>query len=400
VGFEPHRHFDHWTRLYDLLPAGLILRCADMGADSAVPRVVERYVRETGDADVACHRGDTVWFSPACRNRTDACVPLMVQYTFDYAMQMAFWLRFPLAIVLVGPGAAGDYAEYYAAARRGRMLFGWYQPDDSLVDAAGRLPVLVNMPTTNDLEYVRGLYRTGTAQYKPRSYAWRGLQEADRLVHSFAARFTLFGPDVDALMLASRRLKDARAAGAPGAPADDLATARRAACEWVRATPERWRPWIPAICAGGTYADQTLSACLPCPAGSYCAGGVAGPQACLPGDYCPAGAAGPTACPDGRSGAGGAAAAAECHDCAPGRQAIAGACVPNAALIPALAAAAAALAAAAAAAVYRRKAARLAEAGAAEDDDARRLRLEARPRPRPRTLCSLHARTQPPSTCS
>ena len=180
LGLRPHLFFDPWTRVYEVLPPGLVMRCSDMGPDSAVPRLADRYTRYTGDADVACHYNDTVWFSPACRNDTATCVPLLIQYTFDFAMQMAFWLRLPVAVLLGTPGAAGDFAEYYAAARRGRFLFGWYQPDDSLMDAGGRLPVLVNMPATNDLEYVQGLYRTGTAQYKPRNYAWRGLADADR----------------------------------------------------------------------------------------------------------------------------------------------------------------------------------------------------------------------------
>ena len=33
-----------------------------------------------------------------------------------------------------------------------RFLFGWFQPDDSIVDNQGRLPVKVNLPPTNELQ--------------------------------------------------------------------------------------------------------------------------------------------------------------------------------------------------------------------------------------------------------
>ena len=52
------------------------------------------------------------------------------------------------------------------------------QPDDSLVDAGGRLPVMLNLPNSNDLEQINGIYRTGLARFRPRNYGWRRLQEA------------------------------------------------------------------------------------------------------------------------------------------------------------------------------------------------------------------------------
>ena len=191
--FKPHEFFDPWEKVLASVPSHAIVRCSAMGPDSSTPRLTANYIRFTNDTDVACHHDDSVWFSPACRANTSECIPLMIQYTFEYAMQISFWLNMPFAVFMVGPGANGDYREYYDAARRGRLLFGWYQPDDSLLDGAGNLPVALNLPATNDLEYIQGVYKTATANYKPRNYCWRRLQEVDRLVHFFASRFNLYG---------------------------------------------------------------------------------------------------------------------------------------------------------------------------------------------------------------
>ena len=167
--FSPHVFFDTYSEVLELLPPSVLVRCSSMDADSsAIFRNTRQYTRATGDAAVGCIN-DTVWLSPSCRAAPATCVPLMLQYNFDRAMQLASFLDMPLAIFMVGPGPAGVYAEYYAAAGAARLLFGWYQPDDSLLDAAGRLPVLLNLPRTNEREQAAGLYRTGFAQASGRA---------------------------------------------------------------------------------------------------------------------------------------------------------------------------------------------------------------------------------------
>jgi hypothetical protein len=37
--------------------------------------------------------------------------------------------------IFVCTGKAGDYAEYYEVILKSDVMFGWYQPDDSLVCA-------------------------------------------------------------------------------------------------------------------------------------------------------------------------------------------------------------------------------------------------------------------------
>jgi hypothetical protein len=113
--FAPHAFFDPWTRVFELIPLDTIVRCSDMTAELGIDRATEQYTRATGDAGVQCSNNDTVWFAPACRANNATCVPLLLQYNVDIAMQIAAFLRMPLAIIMVGPGPAGDYEAYNRA---------------------------------------------------------------------------------------------------------------------------------------------------------------------------------------------------------------------------------------------------------------------------------------------
>ena len=350
--FKPHTFFDSWQRLLELLPESVVVRCSQMSPTGVASQLTARdtahYTQVTGDADTACRHGDSVWFSPSCRANTTECVPLMIRHSFEAAMQLAFFLDLPLAIVMVSHGA-GTFAEYYAAAQTGRFLFHMWMPDDTLVDAAGRLPVPLQLPLADPLGQSRGVYRTGFTSYDVRNYVWRGLEAADPRVHYLATSFALYDADMAAMMNHSHALQ---AAGE--APA---AAARRVACEWVTASPDRWRPWIPPLCPPGLQADASVAACAPCLAGSSCPGGFAATAPCPRGSFCPAGASVPTPCPAGLgTPGGGATAAANCTECADGGAArIGGACVPQATLVPSILLPLAALLAAAAAAYHLRR---------------------------------------------
>jgi hypothetical protein len=135
--FKPHKFFDPWTRVFELVPDEVIVRCTQKTANSPQPRITDDYIRFTND---------TVWFSPACRDNPSECLPVIIQYSVSFTMQVAYFLRMPLAVIMVGPGRGGAYSEYYSAIRGGRFLFGWYQPDDTLRDAHGNQPVIRRIP--------------------------------------------------------------------------------------------------------------------------------------------------------------------------------------------------------------------------------------------------------------
>ena len=166
--FSPHVFFDEYERVLGLLPTNVTVRCSAMVGSRL--RNTEQYSRATNDTGVDC-QDDLVWISPACRSNHSLCIPLMVQYNFEVAMQQAFFLRMPLAIFMVGAGPHGDYREYFAAIRASRCLFGWYQPDDSLVDSAGRFPTPLILPFINQQEQREGIFKTGFAVVSyPRSF--------------------------------------------------------------------------------------------------------------------------------------------------------------------------------------------------------------------------------------
>ena len=182
ANFNPSLFFDSWTRIFDLLPGDVIVRCSEMGPNSSHPRRADAYTRATNDSGVTCAHGDAVWFSPACRNSTAECVPLLLVGGVDWAMQVgapgpsaaseprrckpspcdgdtayaclrrecncivaaphcllhpalrngrgarprnrarppqtAYFLNLPVAIVLAGAGAHGNYSEYTTAVWR------------------------------------------------------------------------------------------------------------------------------------------------------------------------------------------------------------------------------------------------------------------------------------------
>ena len=316
--YRPHVHFDSLPRLLELLPRSVVIPCSSMGPNTTNFRDTELYTRVTGDSEVDC-LNNTAWLAPGCRRQPASCVPLLLQYNFQQAMQLAHFLNFPLAIVMVGPGAAGRYLEYYRAIREGRFLFGWYQPDDSLVDSAGRLPVPLTLPQYDSKEQDEGIFRTGgpqvrirrtmsvlnprpplpmalnllsraselpgfprsvhrahvhaqhdglsvyhctrAAQLKAVNYGWRQLPDVDRLVSAFAARVDLAGSDMDALMRASRGLKDAQERAIGGAGGAPEGVSRAVACAWVRGARAVWGAWIPAVCPEGSVVDEGLQRC-------------------------------------------------------------------------------------------------------------------------------------------
>ena len=286
--FKPHVFFDPWNSMYELLPPSLMVRCSAMTPDGENARDAAHYTRVTGDSDVACHHNDTVWFSPACRANTTECVPIMVQYAVENIMQLAFFLRMPLAVIVVDRGQH-DYLEYYRAIEAGRFLFSHWAPMDVLRDADGGFPMLLDLPRTNMQEQLAGVFRTGIADIKPRNYAWRLLPQIDPRVAFFASRINFFDQDMQQLM---HRSADLNASGL-----DSIQIGARVACEWLRANRPSWQAWIPADCPQGQRADGTLASCVPCEAGSFCVGQYSPAATCPPHSFCPAGASAPTPCP-------------------------------------------------------------------------------------------------------
>ena len=294
--------------------------------------------KDKDDKDVVCAcTEDVVWFSKSCRHDPKLCVPVVIQYSYDFAMQISFFLEMPLAIFMVNAGKNGDYSEYYEVIRESKAIFGWWLPDDALMKS-GDVPVPVNMPRTNKLEHVKGIYKTGLGENLMRNYAWRELPNVDTTVTYFASQINFYYEDVEKMMVRSRVLKEELVAGqtwnkepmgAPGLGAkgsweelgftdegplnDQALVARQVACEWVRNNAERWRAWIPALCEPGTLPDEALQKCLACPAGYYCSGYAKDDMLCPHAYFCPVNSSLPQKCGRGRTSERGSIADSDCR---------------------------------------------------------------------------------------
>ena len=358
--FEASRYFDNWLDVYEKLGPEVLSECsvmdAEVDAHSGGARLVDRYVELTGDASVAClgesGYADRVWFSKSCRSDPSRCIPLVIQYTMDFAMQISYFLELPVAVMMVTSGKSNNYREYYDVILSSNLMFGWYTPDDSLL-RLGKMPVTVAMPPTNTLEHQQGIYKTGLGVNSPRNFAWRNLPFVDPHVTKFAGEVNLYSGDIDALMVRSRQLKNLHAGnmslmeppevlkrqGFTSAHPVDEKIARMVACEWLVAERKRWLPWIPAICNPGSVADETLTECVPCQPGYYCRGGTARNIRCPEGSYCPGNSTVmPITCPYNlTTSQDGAASQAECDSCPPASVWLGGNCLPTAFVVLAFA---------------------------------------------------------------
>ncbi len=111
----------------------LIVSCSEMTeADGRDAATLETYTRLTGDAEVSCMSEsisgyeDGVWFSKSCRENKERCIPLVIQYTMDFAMQISYFLDMPLAVMMIASGKDNNYAEYYSVIQKTDCMFGWY----------------------------------------------------------------------------------------------------------------------------------------------------------------------------------------------------------------------------------------------------------------------------------
>ena len=109
---------------------------------------------------------------------TSECVLTRIQYNVENIMQLAYFLRLPLAVILVQRGE-NNYREYYSAVLKGRFLFSHWSPSDMLIDEGGHFPVQLDLPRTNLQQHIAGVFKSGIANIKPRNYCWPDLPKID-----------------------------------------------------------------------------------------------------------------------------------------------------------------------------------------------------------------------------
>ena len=147
---KPFLYFDPWNKLLEVISEEIIVRCSDMlDPGSSFYPAIQNYLKHTTDSNISCYYNDSLWFSPACRRNLTECVPTLIQYDNINMMQQAYWLDLPIALLRAQSGTPAIDGAYYAAIAQGTFLFGWYTPDDSLVDPQGNLPAPLVLPPTD-----------------------------------------------------------------------------------------------------------------------------------------------------------------------------------------------------------------------------------------------------------
>jgi len=350
-----HTFFDNWKDVLDRFksksqgyvdaagkPKSLVRKCSELNDQNVSNRNDKLYIELTGDTHLSCDE-DMVWFSKSCREKPSTCVPLVIQYTYDFAIQISWFLEMPLAVMYIEPGKTGNYAEYYEVIQEMKVIFGWYQPDDFLI-LDGKVPLPVRLPRTNQEEHANGIYKTGLGENLMRSYAWRNLPNVDKALAHFGSNINFFHQDLEAMMTRSKALKNELTGGATwnkkpsglpgigpqgftGSWADlgfddeklDLALVGRiVACEWVRNNTAKWRNWLPAFCGPGTLSNLALTGCSSCAKGYFCPGynskslGAGAAVLCPVGHFCPTNSSEPQQCDRGRTSERGSSSEADC----------------------------------------------------------------------------------------
>ncbi|EKX41334.1 hypothetical protein GUITHDRAFT_112545 [Guillardia theta CCMP2712] len=320
--YDPSGYFDSLEQLLDKVPVDYIERCSDQDTGTYNNfRDTANYITQTGNTQVDCV-DDKVWLSPACRllGNVSRCIPMVTQYEVHVHMQLAFFLNFSIAIVKMRDGSPEFDQKYYEVVRGGNYFFGWYTPDDNLRGLGSKVPVMLRLPDTNQLEHNMRIYKTGLAHVNPRSYCWKKLQTVDRHVSFLATRMNFFDQEMNDLMDASGKTR--------GSGLSVYEAMWNVACSWVLANPDRWKAWIPAICPAGQAADVTLGKCEQCSPGFFCEGGTNPAFPCPKNCFCPAGSSMPLPCPsplltDGQ----GRSQLQECNHCPPEMVMVNGGCI-------------------------------------------------------------------------
>jgi hypothetical protein len=115
-----HTFFDNWKDVLDRFksksqgyvdaagkPKSLVRKCSELNDQNVSNRNDKLYIELTRDTHLSCDE-DMVWFSKSCREKPSTCVPLVIQYTYDFAIQISWFLEMPLAVMYIEPGKTGN----------------------------------------------------------------------------------------------------------------------------------------------------------------------------------------------------------------------------------------------------------------------------------------------------
>eukprot|EP00439_Symbiodinium_sp_Y106_P023885 s6647_g2.t3 len=295
-----HQAAKFFSRVADLDTAQFV-PCNSSNYESASDYQMRTYAEVTGDTDgvvetptgyIANCPDDYFWPSPACRQNTSECIPVIAAgfgWNYYVWMQWSTWFSMPTAIGIAKEGHWESVVENF------ETVFYWWYPDATFLHLDAWI---VAMPRHSRREWAVNLYRTGFPEVIVEKLVSSHLPVVAPRVSRFLEKFLMDLEDILGLLL----------------EVHEGATPWAAACNWVRLNRRLWMEWIPidTQCLPGEGLQSSLEeyvtnrsdavGCSTCRPGSFSKSVVDDTGATFVCEPCPAGtfesAFGQTACVD------------------------------------------------------------------------------------------------------
>ena len=200
------------------------------------------------------------WLSSACRSDLTKCVPFITGapgWDVVSTTQQAAAYNMPIA-----HGVAASWSKYLEVPTKYKTMFWWWTPDNAFLEMQ---PSKLVLPPFNAYAWSQGDYTTAGSAIPVAKIATKDLQamapDISKLLE--ASLFDL--GTVDSMMLTMK---------------SKSVTREQVACDWLKANPDRWKPWIPKATkcnpGFGLYDDATDTFTANRATATTC-------RACLPG---------------------------------------------------------------------------------------------------------------------
>ncbi|CAE7255288.1 unnamed protein product [Symbiodinium sp. CCMP2456] len=281
--YDAQKYFDRYTDL----PADEIVLCNDTGSMFTDTAYMNPYAQWTGDMEglievpggyhAYCQGDGRFWFSPACRQNTTACIPILSPYwgwMVDAYMAWATAYGIPAAI-----GISWDHDIHLNHYMNFRILTYAFRPNGGL---ANNQPDPIRFPPHSESEWAQGNKRTDSVGSYIGKLVSRSLRSQAFKVHEMMRHMRLDMQELQHTLEEAQRTRAENAYGYQnyGYGATDVLL-NSYACQWAQANRHRWNQWIPKettcfpgfglVDASGMYVSSRDSAasCSVCTPGTF-----------------------------------------------------------------------------------------------------------------------------------
>ena len=244
---EPNRYFD---TLWDLPPAD-ILNCNGTFFGSPLETQdsarMKNYLDWTGDTDgvfvqngkyqATCQLAQ-FWISPACRQNYTACIPVVMFGVGMMHVYMQWSVAYGMPLALTH---AFDMDSVTRLIRNQRILYYWWEPDDTLLDLNH---ARIIFPQHSPAAWSQGDVRTSSDEVYIAKLASSLLRISAPRVNMFLKKMKLESGQL------LEMLKDSSFQANVDQRMSDL---RDHACDWIKSNGQIWDDWMPVAtdCAAG-----------------------------------------------------------------------------------------------------------------------------------------------------